>query len=194
MASVVVNVNTNDIKIKPRKKSRFVKKALLAAALTGLAGFSLYKYEKANPGVIINKLQLGKSKSVAAANSLYSWLNSGKPSEPVPVSLAQTPASVAAPAVASVPVVTVPVPTALDMKKIKAIASLKSEFRKIRLADGPADETPYDMYLRYLKLLDKRCELAYGPRKKLCLENDIIANNINRERIRLALLDLGTRI
>ena len=185
--SVVVNVNHDNVKIVHRKKSHFVKKAAVIAALTGLAGFSLYKYEKANPGEIVRKLQLVKGKGATVADNLYSYLNSSKGAT-LPLPSVSTNAT-AVPTNATAVPVTVP-----DLKKLKAIGILKSEFRKIKLADGDKNESAYDMYLRYLKLLDKRCELAFGDRKKLCLEKDIISNNINRERIRLALLDLNVKI
>ena len=192
--SVVVNVNHDNVKIVHRKKSHFVKKAAVIAALTGLAGFSLYKYEKANPGEIVRKLQLVKGKGATVADNLYSYLNSSKGAT-LPLPSVSTNATAVPTNATAVPTNATAVPvTVPDLKKLKAIGILKSEFRKIKLADGDKNESAYDMYLRYLKLLDKRCELAFGDRKKLCLEKDIISNNINRERIRLALLDLNVKI
>ena len=79
-------------------------------------------------------------------------------------------------------------------KNKDAIAKLKGEFNKLRLAQGPETETPKELYQRYLKLREKRCEYAFNERKQKCLDDDLIRNRINQNVIIEALKELGISI
>lgn len=180
------------------KKAKNVKKVLAASLALGaisLAGYKLNEYHNNNPGKLNEHYINLKTQTQQKTKDLYEKLfkvNNVTPEKPhVVIPLAISSPTIKSPA----PIIKSPeVLNNFTDKQIAALSDLHTEFAKIKLAQGPPNEPVEQLYQRYVKIVEKRCEYAFGERKKMCMKEDQDKNKIDAEKIKQALLEFGIRI